>query len=126
MIELLGDNISKGQGAHRDVFLHKYDYRFVVKVTKGHKPLKHAKQEVMNWLNASDKTRKFLAPIIAYSNDYRFVVMAKIELGYERPDVIPECLNVLTDIKKGHEKEKIHWGKYKDRIVLCDYGLHLL
>ena len=118
---LVGDFIS--EGVHRKVYNHKKDNTLVIKVKKDSHFDDHSKIEVLNWINSNEDIRKWLAPIVDYSKDYRYTIQKKIKLGYECPKNLPTFLKKYPpDIKSGHKNEKLHWGKFEDRLVLCDYG----
>jgi len=78
-------------------------------------------QEVENWLSCPSKAKKYLLPILAYAEDYSWLVM-------------PYCPDVAWDDYAGFEgklmRNNIYYkdfghsnvGMYGERMVIRDYG----
>ena len=117
--ELLGDNI--GEGAFREVFQHAEDPSLVIKVASNSTGIDCNLTEYEIWNNAIP-SRKYLAPVVNCSNNFKYIVMKKtkeLTIGNVKDAVIDVYKNYpvwLTDVV-GH-----NMGYLNGNLVVHDYG----
>jgi hypothetical protein len=112
-----------GSGLSREVYADRFR-NIVVKleVNNEDKNFNQNKQEVKNWLQLSSEVKKFFLPILAYAEDYSWLVMPfapSIEKDEER-------INFEKELRKDDiYYEDFCWsniGVYKGKAVIRDYG----
>ena len=107
-----------GSGAYRDVFLHKWDKKLVIKVEieQTHRTFANV-FEHHYWTEASEANRQWLAPVVGLSPDGKISFMERtcaLPHDFKFPSAIPRF---LRDIKPEN------FGLYKDRLVCHDYQM---
>lgn len=112
--DLIGDFIN--QGAHRDVYAHKYDDNLVIKKQKN-KRKHHNKSEYL----AYNEAKKFgidhwLAPVIEISDCGGFLIQVRGEpvKSGERPKKVPKWLSCDNTGPN-------QWVWINNRVVKCDF-----
>lgn len=110
---LLGDYI--GAGSFREVYKMRFVENYVIKIETGKTFYNVAEWEA--WQECPTELARWLAPCIHISDCGTCLIQARVTPVKRRPVKIP---NWLDDNKLGN------WGKYKGRLVCCDYGHHRL
>lgn len=104
-----------GEGIHRKVFAHRLDPTLVIKAETG--TFSHANMSEWDaWMAWGDaKEGRWLAPCVAISPQGRFLLQRRVQpvAVEDLPEKVP---TFLTDLKRSN------FGRYKGRIVCCDYG----
>lgn len=112
-----------GGGLSREVYTSKErDIVVKLEVNNEDEEFNQNKQEVENWLQLSSEVKKFFLPILAYADDYSWLVMpfANDIEGKE------EEINLEKELRKSNiYYEDFSWsniGVYKGETVIRDYG----
>jgi hypothetical protein len=103
-----------GSGSTREVFQHKQNVNWVVKVEEGGKSFANA-IEWDTWLHANPELREWLCPCIDISPAGSVLIMQKAEpiRASELPKKLPA---LFTDLKISN------WGMINGKPVCIDYG----
>lgn len=102
-----------GSGSFRDVYELRFNLDLVVKVEKGKTFYNVAEWEI--WSECPAEYAKWLAPCLHISDCGRCLVQRRVEPSKSRPRKIPNWMD---------DNKLANWGKYKGRLVCCDYGHH--
>jgi len=110
-----------GRGCSRRVYISKTE-NIVVKVDICDDADFQNKNEVETWLNATKKLKKFLVPILAYAEDYSWLIMPYvITLDYDQVNELR--FELSRNEIYGSDIDKRNTGIYKGTYRVLDYGI---
>lgn len=84
-------------------------------------------REVKNWLRAPDDIRGHLAPIVAWADDYSWLVMVKVDkiawqLGRNEYMMASRQLEPVWSRLELEDEHQSNWGLLGEKPVIIDYA----